>query len=98
MQREAKPEDPPALPLRPYRPTSRRQRFWIVVLTLATVIGIALAMLRPQARLTAAKLERAEAARLVACPPGAASALPGCPGSAMPLLMLPAPAAPADKR
>ena len=73
---------------------------WIVLLTLATVIGIALAMLRPQARLSAAKLARAEAARLVACPPGAASALPGCPGSVMPVLMLPAASPPtsADKR
>ena len=95
MQREAKPGDPLALPLRPYRPTSGRQRLWIVVLTLVTVIGIALIMLRPQARLSAAKLARAEAARLAACPPGAASAMPGCPGSDMPVLMLPAPG---DKR
>ena len=74
----------------PYRPITPQRKLLIVALTLATVIGLALLMLQPQRLLSAAKAARAEAAALAACPPGAASAAPGCPGSAMPVLMLPA--------
>lgn len=76
-----------------YRPISPRLRGVIVLLTLATVLVIAVLMLQPHRRLTAAKAARAEAARLAACPPGAASAAPGCPGGRMEVLVLPAPAA-----
>ena len=98
MPQQDKPHDQPELQLSPYRPISGRQRLLIVLLTVATVVTVAAFMLRPHAQLTAAKAKRAEAARLVACPPGAASALPGCPGSVMPVLMLPAASPPADKR
>jgi hypothetical protein len=82
-----KPAVEPKLP--PYRPVSNRLRGGIVVLTLFTVLGLAALMLRPQQQLMAAKAARAEAAALAACPPDAASAAPGCPGSRMPVLMLP---------
>jgi hypothetical protein len=92
-----KPAVEPQLP--PYRPVSSRLRRWIVLLTLLTVVAIAVLMLRPQMRLAAAKAARADAAALAACPPDAASAAPGCPGSRMPVLMLPAtPAADNDRR
>jgi hypothetical protein len=78
-----------------YRPIPRRLKGVIVLLTLATVLVIAVLMLQPHRRLTAAKAARAEAARIAACPPGAASAAPGCPGGRMEVLVLPAPAAPA---
>lgn len=96
---------PPAVEpqLPPYRPVSSRLRSWIVLLTLLTVLAIAALMLRPQLRLLAAKADRAEkaekaadAAALAACPPDAVNAAPGCPGSRMPVLMLPA-APPADR-
>ena len=83
-----KPAVEPNLP--PYRPVSGRLRGWIVVLTLVTVVSLAALMLRPQLRLLAAKAERAAAAEQAACPPDAASAAPGCPGSRMPVRMLPA--------
>lgn len=76
----------PQLP--PFRPVTQRRKLLIVGLTLATVVGIAVVMLRPHQQLMAAKAARAEAAALAACPPGAASAAPGCPGSAMPVVML----------
>ena len=75
--------------LSPFRPVTPRRKLLIVALTLATVVGIAVVMLRPHQQLLTAKAARAEAAALAACPPGAASAAPGCPGSAMPVLMLP---------
>lgn len=78
--------------LDPYRPITPRLRGLIVLLTLATVVVIAVAMLQPHKRLLAAKAARAEAARLAACPIGAASAAPGCPGSRMEVLVLPTPA------
>ena len=79
----------PQLP--PYRPVTPSRKLVIVALTLATVIGLALLMLEPNRLLTAAKAARAEAAALVACPPGAASAAPGCPGSMLPVLILRSP-------
>ena len=92
-----KPAVEPSLP--PYQPVSNRLRRWIMVLTLLTVVGLTLLMLRPQMQLLAAKAARADAAALLACPPDAASAAPGCPGSRMPVLMLPAaPAADASRR
>ena len=75
-----------------YRPITPRLHGVIVLLTLATVLVIAVLMLQPHRRLTAAKAARAEAARIAACPPGAASAAPGCPGSRMEVLVLPTPA------
>lgn len=83
-----KPAVEPSLP--PYRPVSNRLRRWIVLLTGITVVGLTLLMLRPQMQLLAAKAVRADAAALAACPPDAASAAPGCPGSRMPVRMLPA--------
>ena len=83
-----KPAVEPTLP--PYRPVSGRLRSAIVVLTLVTVVSLAALMLRPQLRLLAAKAERAAAAEQAACPPDAASAAPGCPGSRMPVRMQPA--------
>ena len=59
-----------------------------MLLTLATVIGLAALMLEPHRLMTAAKAARAEAAALAACPPDAASAAPGCPGSMQPVLIL----------
>ena len=82
-----KPAVEPTLP--PYRPVSRRLRGAIWVLTLLTVASLAGLMLRPQLRLLATKAERAAAAERAACPPDAASAAPGCPGSRMPVRMLP---------
>ena len=78
----------PKLP--PYRPLSNRLRGWIVLLTLVTVLGLAALLLRPQWHLLAAKAARADAAALAACPPDATRAAPGCPGSRMPVLVLPA--------
>lgn len=87
------PEGPtPQLP--PFRPLSGRHHLLIAALTLATVVLIAAQMLRPSRDLAVAKATRAEAARLLACPPGAASAAAGCPGSTMPVMVLPAPARP----
>ena len=97
MPRQDKPQDLPELKLNPYRPTSGRQRLLIVLLTVATVVTVAAFMLRPHALLTAAKAKRAEAVRLMACPPGAASAAPGCPGGTMPVMMLPASPAPVSR-
>jgi hypothetical protein len=77
----------PQLP--PFRPVTPRRKLLIVALTLTTVIGLAVLMLEPHRLLTAAKAARADAAALAACPPDAASAAPGCPGSAMPVLLLP---------
>ena len=76
--------------LAPYRPISARLRRWIVVLALATVVGVPWLMIQPHLQLRAAKAARTEAAALAACPPGAASAAQGCPGSRMPVFMLPA--------
>jgi hypothetical protein len=98
-----KPEPAPARPavepkLRPYRPVSPRLKGVIVVLTLATVAGLAALMLQPNRQLVAAKAARAEAAALAACPGGAASATPGCPGGTMELLVVPVSVLPAAGR
>lgn len=101
LRRQAPPAPRPTVEPRlpPYRPVSRRLRVWIVVLTLVTALGIAALMLRPQLRLLAAKADRldraaaaqkADAARQPACPPDAVQPAPGCPGSRMPVSMLPA--------
>ncbi len=85
--------EPPPLPaprLPPYRPTSRAQRWLIVLLTVVTVAGLAALMLRPHQRLMGAKATRAEAARTAACPSDQASAAPGCPGGRMQVMVLPA--------
>jgi hypothetical protein len=79
----------PELQLPPYRPITRRRRWLIVLLTLATVALIGVEMLKPHMQLMNAKAARADAAKLAACPPGAASVAAGCPGSTMPVLMLP---------
>jgi hypothetical protein len=83
--------DPAVEPrLDPYRPLSSRLRGLIVLLTLATVVLIAVLMLQPHRRLMAAKAARAQAAALAACPVGQASAAPGCPGGRMEVMVLPA--------
>lgn len=88
------PAPQPQLP--PWRPLGRRQRLLVVLLTLATVAALSVLMLRHQARVLGAK-----AAREVAAVPGrpdcAASAAvgaqgprpAGCPGSPMPVRVLP---------
>lgn len=88
-----KPAVEPVLP--PYRPVRGRLRAWIVGLTLVTVVGIAVLMVQPHLQLRAAKAARAEAAARSACPGDAASAAPGCPGSTMPVMVLPAAPRPA---
>ncbi len=79
-----------------FRPTNRRRQLLLAALAVATVVFIAAMMLRPHQKLMGAKAARADAAREVACPPGAASATPGCPGGRMDVLVLPA--APAASR
>ena len=81
---------PPQPRIPPYRPISRSHVLLIVALTLATVVLIAVEMLKPHMQLMNAKAARADAALLAACPPGAASAAAGCPGSRLPVLVLPA--------
>lgn len=80
----------------PYRPTTRRRQLLLAVLAVVTVGVIAVQMLRPHQQLMGAKAARADAARAQACPPGAASATPGCPGGRMDVMVLPA--APAGSR
>ena len=82
-------EAPPEPKLPPYRPIGRRRRWLIALLSLATVWVIAVEMLDPHRQLMNAKAKRADAAALVACPPGAAIAAPGCPGSKMDVRVLP---------
>ena len=72
-----------------FRPVSARLKGLIVLLTLATVVLIAVVMLQPHRRLMAAKAARAEATARAACPPGQASAAPGCPGGRMDVMVLP---------
>ena len=79
-----------------YRPATRRRQLLLAALAVATVVAIASLMLRPHQQLMGAKAARADAARELACPPGAASATPGCPGGRMEVMMLPA--APAASR
>ena len=90
--RKAGPKPAPVIEPRvaPYRPISPALRRWIVVLALATVVGVPWLMIQPHLKLRAAKAARAEAAARAACPPSAASAAPGCPGSRMPVMVLPA--------
>lgn len=73
-----------------FRPTTRRRQLLLAALAVATVVAIAALMLRPHQQLLGAKAARADAARQVACPPGAASATPGCPGGRMDVMVLPA--------
>ncbi len=82
-------EAPPEPKLPPYRPISRRRSWLIALLSLATVWVIAVEMLAPHRQLMNAKAKRADAAALAACPPAAAIAAPGCPGSKMDVRMLP---------
>lgn len=78
-----------------FRPTSGRRRLLLAALAVVTVLVITTLMLRPHQQLVAAKAARADAARELACPSGAASATPGCPGGRMDVLVLPVvPAAP----
>ncbi len=73
----------------PYRPGNLRRRVLLALLAVAMVAAIAALMLRPHQQLMGAKSARADAKRAVDCPPGAASAAPGCPGGAMPVMVLP---------
>ncbi len=73
-----------------FRPTTRRRQLLLAALAVATVVTIAVQMLRPHQQLMGAKAARADAARELACPPGAASATPGCPGGRMDVMVLPA--------
>ena len=79
-----------------YRPGNLRRRVLVALLALATVAAVAALMLRPHQLLMGAKAARADAQRAVDCPPGAASATPGCPGGRMDVMVLPA--APAGTR
>lgn len=72
-----------------FRPTTWRRQLLLAVLAVATVLGITTLMLQPHQQLVAAKAARADAARELACPTGAASATPGCPGGRMDVLVLP---------
>ncbi len=74
----------------PYRPAKLRRRLLLALLAVATVSAIAALMLRPHQQLMGAKAARADAQRAVDCPPGAASAAPGCPGGEMRVMVLPA--------
>jgi len=83
----------PALP--PWRPTSIRQKLWLLALTLATVLGLAYVLQRPHQQLLAVKAARHAAE----CRADAASRPADCPGARMPVMVLPAPApAPAASR
>ncbi len=73
----------------PYRPGNLRRRVLLALLAAATVCAIAALMLRPHQLLMGAKAARADAKRLLDCPPGAASAAPGCPGGEMPVMLVP---------
>lgn len=72
-----------------FRPLTRRRRLLVGVLTVVTVVVGTVLMFRPHQRLMGAKAARAEADRLAACPPGAASAAAGCPGSLLPVVVVP---------
>ena len=74
----------------PFRsPGTLRRRVLLALLAVATVAAIAALMLRPHQLLMGAKAARADAKRVLDCPPGAASAAPGCPGGEMPVMVLP---------
>ena len=94
-ERPVTPQMPPASAaeieprVAPYRPISPALRRWIVLLALATVVGLPWLMIQPHLKLRDAKATRAKAAALAACPPDAASAAAGCPGSRMPVMVLP---------
>ena len=85
----AAPAAAPEPRVQPYRPITRSRLLLIVALTVATVVLIAVEMLKPHMQLMNAKAARADAAHLAACPPGAASAAPGCPGGLLPVRVLP---------
>ena len=75
-----------------WRPVSNRQRLWLVVITLLTVLGLVYLLQRPHQLLLAEKAARQAAA----CQQAVASRPPGCPGARMPVLVLP-PAASASR-
>ena len=75
------PPEPP-----PWRPVSARQRLWLLLLTVATVLGLAYVLQRPHQLLVASKAARHHAS----CQGDAASRPPDCPGARMPVLLLPA--------
>lgn len=76
----------------PWRPVTARQRLWLVVITLLTVLGLMYLLQRPHQLLVAGKAAREAAA----CRQEAASRPAGCPGARMPVLVLP-PAASAPR-
>lgn len=69
----------------PWRPVSARQRLWLVVVTLLTVVGLMYLLQRPHQLLVAAKSAREAAA----CQQAPASRPAGCPGARMPVMVLP---------
>lgn len=73
----------------PWRPVSARQRLWLLLLTLATVLGLAYVLQRPHQQLVADKAARHRAL----CAAVVASRPADCPGARMPVLLLPPPAA-----
>lgn len=83
------PQPQPRLPA--WRPTSARQKLWLLLLTLATVAGLAYVLQRPHQHLVEVKAAR----HALACQDEAASRPPDCPGARMPVMVLPA--APASR-
>jgi hypothetical protein len=78
----------PALPA--WRPVSARQKLWLLLLTLATVAGLAYVLQRPHQQLVQFKAARHAAE----CRGDVASRPPDCPGARMPVMVLPAAAPP----
>jgi hypothetical protein len=90
MAQRDKPSPQPEMPA--WRPVTGRQRLWLAVLTLLTVLGLVHLLQRPHQLLVAEKAARQAAA----CQRDAASRPAGCPGARMPVLVLP-PAASAPR-
>lgn len=84
-----KPDPLPDLPA--WRPVTGRQRLWLVLLTVVTVVGLVYLLQRPHQLLVAEKAARQAAA----CQQPVASRPAGCPGAHMPVLVVsPAASAP----
>jgi hypothetical protein len=69
----------------PWRPVSARQRLWLILLTLVTVLGLVYVLQRPHQLLLAAKV----AQHTASCHADVASRPADCPGARMPVLLLP---------
>lgn len=80
-----KPPPGPPAPA-PWRPVSARQRLWLLLLTVAMVLGLAHVLQRPHQQLVAHKAAQHQAL----CQGPVASRPADCPGARMPVLLLPA--------